>query len=291
MKNSLLHDLIRTSPFVRGLGPSLEQIRPYLQEATVFWVQNVADYLFEEDDKEEWSVLDDFPRIRPPFELVWLEWNSPDFIRSGGQVTPVTGKSVHGVLTRWTPTATGGILTGFVFMRLDSPPDDMVVNVPLPQFDYLGRYFIRVKETGEPEPWDAANPMLLDASAPENMAFMHSTTSLIGPALLAISFLHCRNVTTHTVAATRPAGKRVRRRGDGIKYTVLDIRPMQRTLRATGETTGLRQALHICRGHFKNYTAEKPLLGRYAGTFWWADQVRGAAHLGETRKDYEIKCP
>ena len=36
-----------------------------------------------------------------------------------------------------------------------------------------------------------------------------------------------------------------------------------------------RQALHICRGHFKTFTDIAPLFGKLRGTYWWADHIRG----------------
>ena len=48
--------------------------------------------------------------------------------------------------------------------------------------------------------------------------------------------------------------------------------------------------LHMCRGHFKTYTPERPLFGRYTGTYWWQEQMRGNAALGEIEKDYAVEA-
>lgn len=45
---------------------------------------------------------------------------------------------------------------------------------------------------------------------------------------------------------------------------------------------------HICRGHFKTYTEEKPLFGSITGTYWWANQVRGSKERGEVKKRYQV---
>jgi hypothetical protein len=46
--------------------------------------------------------------------------------------------------------------------------------------------------------------------------------------------------------------------------------------------------MHFRRGHFKEYTSEKPLFGKYTGAFWWEAHVAGSADIGEVRKDYRI---
>lgn len=46
--------------------------------------------------------------------------------------------------------------------------------------------------------------------------------------------------------------------------------------------------IHLCRGHFKKYTEEKPLLGKYTGLWWWQPCVRGRNKKGVIFKDYEL---
>jgi len=53
-------------------------------------------------------------------------------------------------------------------------------------------------------------------------------------------------------------------------------------------------AAHLARGHFKTFTAEAPLFGKYSGRFWWMPQVRGSKERGVVLKDYEVRtdrCP
>ncbi len=92
----------------------------------------------------------------------------------------------------------------------------------------------------------------------------------VAPALLAISFLHCKNVEiTVDVPPTPLSPKHTKRYGRPlIRYHVLNIRPMRTILRKEGkiETEGLEKALHICRGHFKDYRTEG-FFGKYKGIF------------------------
>ncbi len=45
----------------------------------------------------------------------------------------------------------------------------------------------------------------------------------------------------------------------------------------------------IAEHHFKHYNAERPLMGKHVGTYWWGWQVRGEAEHGMVVADYEVK--
>lgn len=115
------------------------------------------------------------------------------------------------------------------------------------------------------------------------------------PALMAISFMHCKNVEVREVEPERGQSQSwAKKRGHPLAtYHVLEIGPMRAALEGEGESgaKGLKHALHVCRGHFKTFDDEGPLFGKTTGTFWWADQVRGRAEEGEIVKDYEVRVP
>jgi len=46
--------------------------------------------------------------------------------------------------------------------------------------------------------------------------------------------------------------------------------------------------VHMCRGHFKEYTEDHRLFGKYTGLYWWQPYVRGQKE-GIVIKDYEVK--
>ena len=48
------------------------------------------------------------------------------------------------------------------------------------------------------------------------------------------------------------------------------------------------QRVHLCRGHFKEYTNENPLFGKHVGRFWWQPMVRGDKKRGVLNKDYDV---
>jgi len=67
---------------------------------------------------------------------------------------------------------------------------------------------------------------------------------------------------------------------------------MRTILRKEGqvETQGLEKALHICRGHFKDYRTEG-LFGKHKGMYWLSDHVRGHPRQGLVLKDYNVSTP
>lgn len=111
------------------------------------------------------------------------------------------------------------------------------------------------------------------------------------PVYLAISFMHCKNVTLESVTVDEKVSRNFEKKHGApmVSYHVLRIEPMQRELRrACGvENVGLERALHICRGHFKDYR-QSGLFGKVAGVFWWDVHVRGTARRGVKLKDYEV---
>lgn len=115
---------------------------------------------------------------------------------------------------------------------------------------------------------------------------------------LATALLHCKNVTAIDAAPTAQERYRMQEyerktRQPSAKWKVLSIEPMVRTLRTQGaiERNGISKALHICRGHFKDFSQGNGLFGRNKGLYWWDQHMRGDESAGVVIKDYDIKPP
>ena len=107
---------------------------------------------------------------------------------------------------------------------------------------------------------------------------------------LANAFAHCKNVELIDQPLTRQQRRRKERKGETF-YKVLAIEPFNKQKRNVNSGSSGNEAdrrLHICRGHFATYTEDKPLFGKYAGTFWIPMHVRGNKAAGEIVKDYKI---
>jgi len=84
---------------------------------------------------------------------------------------------------------------------------------------------------------------------------------LLFPALLTISFMHCKNVFIRSKEPPKKLSNKYRKKSgrDLISYHVLDIEPIRKIFKQfkTGQKAELRRALHLCRAHFKTFTEER----------------------------------
>lgn len=111
---------------------------------------------------------------------------------------------------------------------------------------------------------------------------------------LSISFLHCKNIKRVAKADNPTPKEQAKRIKVGklplVEYKTLVIAPMKEVIRQAngGESDTLSaKALHICRGHFRNYD-QKPLFGKYKGNFFIPQHARGNIRNGEVKKDYKV---
>ena len=108
--------------------------------------------------------------------------------------------------------------------------------------------------------------------------------------MFANALTHCKNVELIDQPLTRQQRRRKERKNE-IYYKVLVIEPFKKQVRNEAAQHGgseIDRALHICRGHFATYTEDKPLFGKYTGTFWKPMHVRGKRSAGMVVKDYEV---
>ena len=114
-----------------------------------------------------------------------------------------------------------------------------------------------------------------------------STTKVI------FDVLSCKNVSLTPVDPPEKLNKKRIKKGKPplYRYHVLTV-DLDKGRKQSGVGRGANlgtMPVHLCRGHFKEYTDEKPLFGRVTGRFWWQPYARGKAENGVVMKDYEIK--
>lgn len=105
------------------------------------------------------------------------------------------------------------------------------------------------------------------------------------------SIINCKNIEIKEINPDSKHQKARIRKGKPplISYKTLRIKQSNRLNRYNG--AGVNQnRIHLCRGHFKNYTKEKPLMGKHTGLYWWEPCVRGNKEKGMVVKDYEIQA-
>lgn len=305
-----------------------------LNAATAFQVQNVADYYFYGTDQEWWDEGKDFPNIAPPMPLMWFEYELPETVWSEGKVIVATdrprlryGFLVHAIdfedpeqvalapprtrkdverlretsEIRWLCSVQCYLnIPGREFHHDSSTPitftyfvgRDGALHSPANKVE--GRFAAVVR-------WREGDPV---EKLPEEERqgvveeWFRSTITSYHTVLLALSFMHCRNVHRRVEPdpwappPITPGQKPTRRQRQPRKtYHILEIEAMKEVVSSAGgpATEGGRKALHICRGHFKTYE-QKGLFGnpRLRGTWWWPMHLRGAKGRGFVDKDYEV---
>lgn len=124
----------------------------------------------------------------------------------------------------------------------------------------------------------------------EDLAFQEASNTLI-----MLSLLNCNNIVTKTLVPPEKLNRtRVRKGKEPLReYKILEVVkgiPKQKDMgtEAWSYRPGHETTFHMCRGHFKTYTSDAPLFGRYTGTFWWQPQARGSKDNGEIVKDYSV---
>lgn len=285
-----------------------------IRDAPKFIFDNVAEY-YASNHKSVWYMGTDFPNLAPPFPVFWAEWNEPTLWNYDGKVEDRSATAgqfgVLAVSNRVTPENIGhlDLWRAFCFGAFAQYSSTMLADDGLRTLldkSYWvtgcslwaagpgplggrplwlgGRKTMFVTRDGGYVETISAFPSEF-RNDPEDglMPVMH----VLG---LGLSFMHCKNVVQREQVDDRGERWHRRQKVSKITFKTLDINPMREVLRREGQsdTDGLQRALHICRGHFATYTEEHPLFGRYAGTFWRPDHVRGSKEAGEVVKNYNV---
>ena len=111
-------------------------------------------------------------------------------------------------------------------------------------------------------------------------------------ALIAfLNVLSCKNIIYEMTDPPAKVQKKRAKRGKPPlhSYYTLKIRTNHCSTRAgENEEKAWSNRAHLCRGHIKNYTDDKPLFGKITGKVWCPPHARGNARLGLIHKRYEV---
>jgi hypothetical protein len=109
---------------------------------------------------------------------------------------------------------------------------------------------------------------------------------------LTLLLLGCKNIRTEKILASEKLNQKRIRNGKLpiFDYKVLNvfIPGNKQNKQADKQEPLSHNRIHLCRGHFKEYTLEKPLFGFLVGRYWWQPSVRGRNKKGIVMKDYKI---
>ncbi len=282
-----------------SLGLTREGVQELLA-AEVIEATNVCEYTFAVSDQEHFHLDVDFPNIAPPFPSMFIEYKGASQIRSKEKGPKSWDPSVQ---------ALGMWITSF-----ETPAEDLAKGIsqgapdhkwvcvghPFAKVDgitRMGGFTIGWCVTAEGEfrfPIEGPDGGLLLSVYDESLKGKNidATPFLVVP-FMTLCFMHCKNVVMRKVDRSLNFRKeKVRKKRMGLirSYSVLEIKPMQQILSAEGggETNGMVRAMHICRGHFKDFSKGSGLFGKYRGVYWWEMQTRGSASAGIHEKDYAV---
>lgn len=304
---SRLYDRIVTAGAVPPGRQILDEDQTILQDIDgleVVVLDNVADYYFQ-TYRPRTVCIRDFPNIAPPFDRFFMEFRVPPTLSqlwNWGSDHCGVFFSVVGATDEWGAAAiekaeslevpldgahwwTQGV--AFAGRGAGRPIGPVAI-----WWMTADRSGYPIGLTGMLTGW---GPRYFAEYQDQVQMLSDLTDSFLFPCLLALSFMHCKNVVITDNQPSRADRRRAEHHGGRpvVTFKTLNIRPMQTILKHEGqiEHTGLKKALHICRGHFATYSEERPLFGRVSGTFWKPMHLRGSAKEGAVVKDYDVKPP
>lgn len=119
--------------------------------------------------------------------------------------------------------------------------------------------------------------------------------TLLSPLVWAFALLNTRNIAAPVHELSRAARRRIEKGHDEAaparSFRILTVSTSS-GMRSIDDTSGERLTkLHLVRGHWVRYTKEKPLFGRFTGTFWRSHHLRGDAERGAVVKAYRVEGP
>jgi hypothetical protein len=265
-------------------------------------VQNVFEYALVNAKLNGWDDLRNFHYCRMPFDHVVFSWNSLHGPMQEDLHTDAVCEQIDPeAMTDWLnenqydkDNAQRGrrvieelqpyrLIT--MDMYLEGVKLDIFATVMIDEKGQLlttpdGTGYIMNMKRGSSLSFDAVNSV---------------ATEMITVVLASINFMNCKNVEIVENQPTRQQRRLAEREGKRppVTYRTLVIHPMsRRRWRNTGGNPAIRSgvALHICRGHFKNYSEGKGLgRGHRHGVWWWSPQLKGSERSGRIVKDYEVK--
>ena len=272
-------------------------------EMFAYSVDHSWGYLFEPTDNgahsppegARWRVaITSFREDRKGGDIVPISRASLDIRADGTPIDDEECESIIGHIRNKTVPLPDAVDTS---RARDCQPDEIA------KWERETISLIKSKEADEGES-DATREAwrLMDEIAKHHQSIVRDIPKALGlravsnsfPAYFAISLMHCKNVELRPIDPPPALSKKhERKRGRPlVRYHELNIEPMKTVLRTEGRIgeVGLSKALHICRGHFKDFR-ERGLFGKYKGVYWWPQQLRGNANDGVVIKDYRVAEP
>ena len=286
-----------------------------LRSAFVIDAQNVANYMFSDayaSVHERWK-FDDFPNCAPPFQRIWMEFRPPRYLGASdfGVRRPLIGVLINSDEANNLDNTTLELMA----RELNISKMELVIVMSGCRWICISHIF-DMFEGSEPRYWGQmmygvkgdgtfmylagkflaqisgwAKRLAEETGVDVKMVADRMKVSMFAP-MMALSFTHCKNVKVDRAPAMPEALQRARVKKGKPRSTrphIIVIEPMRKVLSAAGHHTCSPKSMHIVRGHFKVYD-EKPLFGKYQGTFWTPSHVAGSIGT-PVKNQYNVNAP
>lgn len=293
--------------------PELMDRLRIVREAHFVDLNPIARWFYEENPKDVYTISEDFPHLTSPFNTCWLEYKYPPRINNEGVIEEVPLSGIRdpriGILINQfeVPEEDDGhdYIQGRILERYMKEMCLVPVTIP----PHVCR---EARLDGRPARWIwTAMTILSDKEAYAQVSatgmYLDGLGGMIGlpisisqlegfPAssflyctMFALNLMHCKNV--ETIRAPEPskkAKKRQRERGMQVRYSTIHIDGMSKRYRTHGRR-GQGVALHLRRGHFRTYTEDAPLFGKWTGTWWWSPTLVGNKQHGVIKSEHVLE--
>ena len=181
--------------------------------SVVINISNVAEYFFSHE-QDVWDMSNDFPNIAPPFPDFWMEFTQPQRIAAGSKIinNPMAGFKTGVFFNANEIKGTTQGVNDFSGWGVMATVFDVAKETYLP---FLFRdYLFLANESGR-HIYMPSGPAFAMRTAPAWRKVSDATAMVANdlyPCLLALSFLHCKNVVVEDrqprARRTSPPGTR-----------------------------------------------------------------------------------
>jgi hypothetical protein len=225
----------------------------------------------------------------------WLEMGNTEHAMVLERETPITPPVpfIFVCVVSGTTSAGEFIVIPFWISRQD--PRIAAADPTAPSF-YISR--LKILDNGNTDfaastsVWVDGEGRFIRAATEKDLAAECLTPQEFTVAICGLAMFHVRNIGLKEAKMPRWLARRADRktgeRGPTVYHT-LCLRPFGNEAEPSGMRmpTGERP-LHLVRGHFARYTKDRPVFGKYAGTFWRPEHEAGNPAVAVVRKTYKL---
>ena len=106
----------------------------------------------------------------------------------------------------------------------------------------------------------------------------------------SLAMLNCKNAVIEVDKPSPKLQKKRKKKGKPPKneFSIIKVARVTKKYTKSDIMDTSKMPMHLMRGHFKTYTEEAPLFGKYTGTWWWAQQIRGGKE-GEVKTKRKVR--